>query len=112
MASKRLTPKYNHPPIDLHKCAGESEFERPGDFSWDIHRNGKETMFITLALPNNAIDKSSFEVFKFAVDLHAENNGHLKVVEGSTWNTPDLYPTVHARGVWHGWIRRGQLVEA
>lgn len=110
--SKRRTPRYNHEPVEMHKCSNQSEFEQAGDFSWDIHRNGKETLFITIALPCNALDLGDFSVAKFAVDINDENNGHLKVVEGSTWNAPHLDPTIHAPGVWHGWVRAGHLVEA
>lgn len=112
MASARKTPKYGHEPLQMNMVAARGDFEQPGDFCFEIHRNGREVHFIVIAFPCSAGDKKAFHVAKFAIDHNDENNGNLRVVPPSAQDAPNLHPTLHVPGVWHGWVRAGQLVEA
>ena len=76
----------------------------PGEFFWDL-RDGERA--IMLALPNDA---GAYSVTSWPI-TYALRNGAQWGWDGNE-DTPTLTPSLAAPGLWHGWVRGGQLIEA
>lgn len=123
---KRKTPKIGHPPIPMRKVGpdltdddkdegrhgsfydGFERLERRGDWFWNL-RKGKRTLI--LAIPcvdrpgNRGWQWSMWSIgYKNASDAQWSWNGNDE--------QPTLKPSLHAKGIWHGFVRDGTLVEA
>ena len=112
------TPKYGHPPIKMRRTGpglfGQNvvplaeRLKAAGDFYWAKGRGGRT---LVLAIPRLGPDRA------LAWVLSAWTIDHKNSVGCSwSWNVdedfPTLSPSLHAKGVWHGFVRAGFLVEA
>lgn len=100
------TPRYNHKPIDM-RFLPTAHFERVGDFTWRRLSDGPINLLV-VAIP--CVHHNGW--------IHSEwTIGHKNECGASwTWDgneeKPTLNPSLHAKGVWHGHVKAGQLVEA
>lgn len=101
------TPRYGHPPIQMTRRVQPSDFVTAGDFCWFV--NHERRRLLVLAIPyHGAVNKW----------IHSEWTIDHKNECGAQWgwngneDAPTLTPSLHAVGVWHGWVRDGKLVEA
>ena len=106
------TPKHGHAPIAMRRRSSLSrspmfELELVGDFCWGKLRDsrGYFPRALIVAIPHL--------LNLTGLDYAWEVEG-----EGARWtwdgdeDKPTLEPSLHAIGVWHGWVRDGMLVEA
>lgn len=100
------TPRYGHPPIAMRLRDDEETFERIGDFRWG--RNPEGHPILAVAIPAGADDRWVSSRWTINHKNHCGAqwswDGHLAA--------PTLAPSLHAVGVWHGYVRGGKLVEA
>lgn len=102
----RPTPKYRHAPVKMHMVEpNEDALPHLGDFYWRM-KAGKRIFVV--AIP---IDKNLHPLWsQWTID----HKNHC----GAQWNwdgnetEPTLKPSLHANGIWHGFVRKGMLVEA
>lgn len=97
------TPRQGHAPIPMRRVALGNDIERAGDYAFAPYDSSPPT-HIWLAVPSTK-RQAGWE------------SARLPITGGGwTWNgdidKPTLSPSVHTVGVWHGWVRDGQLVEA
>ena len=89
-------------PIPMRLCENPKEFKTAGDFCWDL-RGGKRTLVI--AIPINASGR--WESMRWSIDY--------KNLSGASWEwdgnetSPTLHPSIHAVGIFHGWVQEGIL---
>ena len=110
------TPRHGHPPIAMRRLlpdlADDSDWpdcqlQRTGDFFWDV-RNGKRALI--LAVPHVCGMEGAWLWSDWTLEHPNENGAEW------SWNgdedKPTLSPSLHWVGVWHGFVRNGELVEA
>jgi hypothetical protein len=103
----RATPRQGHSPIAMRLRATGEPLEQPGDFKWRTTDAGERILVIAIPTP-------SARTGWFACDWTIDHKNHC----GAQWSwdgnetAPTLTPSLHWVGVWHGWCRAGQLVEA
>lgn len=108
-AKVRHTPKHGHQPIRMRRMldAPDSDRESPrlGDFRWLITKQGR---VLQVCIPHDG--PSGFIFSQWTIGFKNEC--------GAQWSwdgnedAPTLRPSLHAVGIWHGWVRDGHLVEA
>lgn len=74
------------------------EVKVPGDFA--IHHDAAGRPWITLHLPNDTIP--------CLLPLHFNEVAYWQL-SGSA-DRPTLHPSIDAVGIWHGWLKDGQLL--
>ena len=106
------TPRYEHAPIQM-RMAGPP-LEHPGDFYWmlEVDWRGRRIpdgcRVLIVALPSHS--ERGW--------LGSEWTVGYKNSSGAQWSwddnkaDPTLSPSLHLQGIWHGWVRAGELVEA
>lgn len=100
------TPKFNHKPYDMRQREKSKAIEQVGDFTWEFVDGDLRRLVV--AIP--CIHHRGW--------IHSEwTIGHKNDCDAQwTWDgnedKPTLNPSLHAVGVWHGYVRNGQLVEA
>ena len=108
-----VTLKLGHDPIPMKMVRGEIKGEtsvefflmdKPGHFYWDV-RGGKRTLVVMI--PNNT--KRGCVYSRWTIDFK-NSNGDQWSWDGNEAE-PTLTPSLHAVGIWHGWVRSGMLVE-
>lgn len=111
--SPPVTPRHGHAPLALRHLAEEpaSLFDLPpGTFWWERDAAG-ETRYLWLCHPS-----SSGPTQGTLVRLSVARAGPRPAPPTWAWDgdeeRPTLTPSVHTLGHWHGWVRRGELVEA
>lgn len=102
------TPCHDHAPIPMRMRVHEDRFERVGDFYW---RTDDGNRVLWIAIPcRSTLGKERWVLSEWTVD-HKNNCGAMWAWNGNV-DRPTLTPSLHAVGVWHGYVRDGQLVEA
>lgn len=99
------TPRYGHAPIKMEQLEQGSEFTKPGQYYWNTN-GGKKTL--VLAIPRSADLKHTYS--RWSIDWKNHCNASWSLT--GTDDCPTLSPSLHAVGVWHGFVRNGMLVEA
>lgn len=108
------TPRYGHAPIAMRRVKGwthdgdlddDDHIERVGDFFWEQKDRGR---VLVVAIPCSS--KSGWTYSKWTIDH--KNHCDAQWSWNGNEDRPTLNPSLHAVGVWHGWVRDGQLVEA
>ena len=124
------TPKYGHPPITMRRFTPDVSDEyvemlpwediagggrlkrftqipqRAGDFYWDT-QDGKRKLVVAVPRPNPEQD---WVLTVWTID-HKNTSDASWSWDGNQ-NAPTLSPSLHAVGLWHGWITNGELREA
>lgn len=100
------TPRYGHASISMSLKSDEDQFNEVGQFAWSIGANGQRVL--VLAIPHN--NPSRWILTEWTID-HRNDCGAQWSWDGNE-TAPTLSPSLHAVGIWHGWVRGGQLVEA
>lgn len=109
------TPKYGHPPIEMAAKQSSDQFTRPGHFCWsfDVHHR----MSLCVAIPcrpypdvGQPWDGQRWVMSMWTID-HKNYHGAQWKYNGNL-KKPTLRPSLHAVGIWHGYVRDGKLVEA
>lgn len=99
------TPKYNHKPIEMRKLP-DCGFNQVGDFAWRFADG--DVRLLVVAIP--CIHHRGW--------IHSEWTIGHKNECGAQWSwdgnedKPTLSPSLHAKGIWHGYVKEGKLVEA
>ena len=103
----------------VEKATGfaSDDLERRGDFYWDVGKTGKRTL--VLALPCRRSETSRMGEIGFSSTAWCYSRWTIdhKNSCGAQWSwngneeKPTLNPSLHAVGIYHGWIRDGMLIE-
>ena len=111
----RPTPRYGHSPIQMRRVRedvdkpgyyeGYDALEQAGDFFWQV-ANGKRSLFV--AVPSD--HPVGWSGCGWTIDYKNANDAQWSW-DGNE-DAPTLSPSLHWIGLWHGWVRNGQLVEA
>ena len=119
--SRLKTPKLQHDPIPMNYLGTDTgiinqifELREVGDFFWKViqHREGQRR-WLYLALPLELEKEGRNRGWvrsQWSIDRPDPNTGHSWSWDGNE-EAPTLSPSLHAVGVWHGWVREGRLVE-
>ncbi|MDX2234310.1 MAG: DUF6527 family protein [Hyphomonadaceae bacterium] len=104
------TPRYGHAPIAMRLVPSKDEFHdnpdpRVGDFFWIVDGVGRRRLAVNI--PYGNLRGYSFSEWTIG---HANHCGAQWSWDGNI-DVPTLTPSLHAIGVWHGFVRAGQLVE-
>lgn len=102
----RETPRYGHAPIEMVRRGAWGEIENAGEFCWKVDADERRTL--VLAIPHNA--EGGWVLSRWTID-HKNDCGASWSWNGNE-DKPTLTPSLHAVGVWHGWVRDGQLLGA
>lgn len=85
-------------------CA--DEISELGHFFFQYDRRGGLSMFIAIPVPRAA----SWVLSEWTIGLPNEYGAQW------SWNgdadKPTLHPSLHAEGLWHGFVKDGMLIEA
>lgn len=108
--------KHNHSPIVMRRVsdnisepgsyAGYEHFKRRGDFLWNVHE-GRRTLVVAIPSPRG---KSGWIMSPWSIDY--ENTSGASWSWNGDEDKPMLDPSLHAVGIWHGWIIDGVMTEA
>lgn len=104
----RQTPKHRHEPIPMTRLPGDRiEGDRPelGQFAWS-YREGKRVLHLVIPCPGRTNG-----IWSEWTIGHRNGCGAQWSWDGNE-DLPTLSPSLHAVGVWHGYVRKGKLVEA
>lgn len=92
----------------MRRVADEDATVQLGDFYWYIDQiNGER--YIMMLIP--CVSRANYTHCNIPVRPAKLENGHSWEWDGNE-DKPTLTPSVHAVGVWHGWIREGVMSEA
>lgn len=103
------TPHHGHAPIPMRRVLREDEFERLGDFAWRVI-DGRRSMIVAIPRPSDGRSAASWVLSSWTIDHKNECDAQWGW-DGNV-DRPTLTPSLHAVGVWHGRVTRGELVEA
>lgn len=103
---KVKTPKHGHPPIKMNKKAKVSELSELGDFFFKHSAKGP-VLFVMLPYRNKSTGKL---ISSWTIDH--KNLCNAQWSWDKNQDKPTLKPSLHAVGIWHGWVKSGYLVEA
>lgn len=113
------TPRYGHAPHQMRLCEKDGFWDRPdirvGDFYWQLNDGrvaehfGKRRLCVMIpCLRPPGFDQ--FTMSEWTIDHRNSCNAQW------SWDgneaAPTLSPSLHAVGIWHGFVRAGQLIEA
>ena len=102
------TPRYGHPRIEMHNKGKPGYFNARGDFCFEETEKG---LVLWLAIPmKREGNPEAYVHSKWTIDHKNECGASWKWTGDAA--KPTLSPSLHAVGVWHGWVRDGYLVEA
>ena len=104
----RETPKYFHAPIRMVRIPKfDWDYDLAlGEFAWRFDEHGRRS--IAIAIPGNI---QLVPVFSLWTIGYKNRCGAQWSWDGNE-DKPTLRPSLHAKGVWHGYVRNGELVEA
>jgi hypothetical protein len=108
------TPRYGHAPITMrrpHNTGGDDpdeSLEQLGDFNWQFDPQGRRTLVVLIPCARG--DRTHWTYSRWTIDH--KNHCDAQWSWDGNEDAPTLNPSLHAVGVWHGWVRGGQLVEA
>lgn len=107
------TPRYGHAPIKMVPRANRDFWEgpehKPGEFYFETRDDGKHWLMVILPFRN--ADGKFINIPTEVSIGHPNNNGAVWQWDGNEEH-PTITPSIHTHGVWHGWVRNGELVEA
>lgn len=115
------TPRLGHPPIDMRRLPKDGFWDRDdvraGDFYWSTDADGRRRIWIMIPCQRRGQVANGIPVMhprgvasEWTID-HKNECGAQWGFDGNE-EKPTLSPSLHAIGVWHGWVRNGQLIEA
>lgn len=104
-AEQQPTPRQGHTPIRMRQVASSDKLRHRGDFCWQVNELQRRTL--VLMIPSGDAD----EVYSRWTINHRNNDGQSWTWDGNLEN-PTIKPSLHARGIWHGKVTAGFLVEA
>jgi hypothetical protein len=96
------TPRSGHAPIVMHRVDGCPS--KVGEFKWRV-TDGKRVL--VLAIPYG---RDRYVLSEWTIDHKNDCNAQWSWDKNE--EKPTLHPSLHAVGVWHGWVRNGMLREA
>lgn len=105
----KSTPRIGHAPVQMKRVEREGDIDNAGEFAWEL-RDG--VRYLSVALPRPSVSEPTGYLMNCLPVAKGDN------VPGVHWGwdgdeeQPTLTPSVHCTGHWHGWIRRGWMVEA
>lgn len=100
------TPRHGHGPIEMRKVEPRDErIERVGDY---YLQDGERGLELVLAIPHTNPRGFIHSVWTIG---HPNDNGAKWSLVGDPEKLT-LTPSLHAVGVWHGWVKQGRLFEA
>jgi len=101
-----MTARQGHKPIDLRLVDGFSNMVRPGDFFWSETKEGRR---MHVAVPATSRQSDTWTLS----DIPVSRSGGGKDWEwDGIVDKPTISPSLDVKGIWHGFIRNGKLVEA
>ena len=123
MSEMSETPRLNHAPIPMTRkpkdLVNPGEFNigvdglnARGDFYWDL-RGGEARRTLILAIPklkNGKDDGEEWQYSRWNIG-HPNSGGHQWTWDGNE-DAPTLSPSLHAVGIWHGFVKQGKLIES
>lgn len=80
--------------------------ERVGDFCFRFSEDGKRSLILLIPRDRHGTYIES----SWSID-HKNECGALWTWDGNE-SAPTLKPSLHAVGIWHGYVRAGMLIEA
>ena len=111
------TPHHGHPPITMrrHPDGAWRTFSQVGDYCYDTWSDDDPSPVLWIATPCSYVSgwgdgtKPNWNPVRWRVG----DQGKRRV--WWEWNAnpdcPTLYPSLHAVGDWHGWVKDGVLYE-
>ena len=110
------TPRIGHAPIVMRKVAPKMGLEDPenglhqaGDFLWDV-RGERRKLILAIPMLQRTSQGRGWVYSQWTIDH--PNAGGAQWSWDRNEDKPTLSPSLHAVGLWHGWVRDGMLVEA
>ena len=113
------TPRMGHAPVKMNRVINGKFMCRQGDFYWDVRGNNRT---LVLALPsleertestkcyNHETPPDNFQYSRWSIN-HPNADGEQWEWDGNE-EEPTITPSLHAEGYWHGYVKKGVLVEA
>ena len=109
------TPRLGHSPIKMNLVKSNSDISKLGDFCW--YNSGDENWYGKL-IPEGCHDLVIALPIKHDVGWtrslwtigYKNTGGHQWSWNGNR-TSPTLHPSLHAVGIWHGYVKDGQLIE-
>ena len=99
------TPRYGHGSIKMRRVDKFGDIEQAGDFCWIKDDDGQKLAVAIPAANGNYVHST------WPISPATTAAGHTWTRDANDLN-PSLHPSLHAVGVWHGWVLNGALVEA
>lgn len=99
------TPRYNHKPFEMYRRDTACRIEDVGEFAW---RFDGDNRVLVIAIPN--VGCRGWIHSEWTID-HRNASDALWQWDGNE-EKPTLTPSLHAVGIWHGYVKQGNLVEA
>lgn len=101
-----MTGRHGHGPIEMRLVDSADRIEQVGDFMWG-GAPGREVLVV--AIPDRESGRG-WSLSRWTIN-------HRNHCDAQWWwdgdrERPTLSPSLHAVGIWHGWVRAGRLVEA
>lgn len=101
------TPRHGHAPIPMRMVADDDAIEQAGDFCW--RRENGDVRGLFLGHPSSS--PGGWTLIHIPVRQGRNETGKHWGWDGNE-EEPTLTPSLHTIGHWHGWVRKGRLVEA
>ena len=103
------TPRLGHGPIAMRQV-GNDPLQRRGDFYWKVWGDGTRELILGIPIADYGPRTDRYTPTGWTID-HKNHRGAQWSWDGNE-DAPTLLPSLHAVGIWHGWVTAGQLVEA
>jgi len=112
----RETPRYGHAAFPMRRCEKDGFWERDdiaiGDFYWTVAACGR-TLWVMIPCPGlQGGTPGALRPIICPWSIGYRNDSGAQWSWDGNEDKPTLTPSLHAVGLWHGWVRNGELVEA
>lgn len=98
--------KYNHKPIDMVRVGSVGDIRNVGQFAWVIDKNGQRSLVV--AIPS--LSAMGWSITTWTIDH--KNHWDAQWSWDGDEDKPTLKPSLNWVNMWHGYVTKGQLVEA
>lgn len=106
--SPPVTPFIQHPSIKMRLRGERQDLERCGDFRWE---GTPEKRVLLLAIPSLHPTAADYDFFHSEWTINHLNESGAKWSWDQKKEAPTLQPSLHAKGIWRGWVQAGRIIE-
>ena len=123
MVESGQTPRLGHAPIEMRHVGpppgrnpysvydGYDLLKERGDFFWQVDPEQRRRLVVAIPVQRHGVDDGKAWTHSHWTIDHKNHCDAQWSWDGNE-KKPTLHPSLHAGGIWHGWVTEGMLKES